>query len=68
MVSSTLPSPWLNADVGSPGATGSSAYSSGTFTLNGAGGGAYYVPDAGIAASSPGSQLKLIRVHTLTLA
>jgi fibronectin type 3 domain-containing protein/regulation of enolase protein 1 (concanavalin A-like superfamily) len=46
VVSSTLPSPWLNADVGSPGATGSSAYSSGTFTLNGAGGGAYYVPDA----------------------
>jgi regulation of enolase protein 1 (concanavalin A-like superfamily) len=42
----SLPSPWLNVDVGSTGATGTATYSSGTFTVNGAGGGAYYTPDA----------------------
>jgi regulation of enolase protein 1 (concanavalin A-like superfamily) len=42
----SLPSPWVSADVGTPGATGSASYASGTFTLNGAGGGAYYTPDA----------------------
>jgi len=46
VVLSTLPAPWLNADIGSPGAAGSSAYSSGTFSLSGAGSGAYYVPDS----------------------
>ena len=32
-----LPSGWLDQDIGSPGATGSAGYASGTFTLNGAG-------------------------------
>ena len=32
-----LPSPWANADVGSPQIAGSSSYSGGTFTVNGAG-------------------------------
>jgi regulation of enolase protein 1 (concanavalin A-like superfamily)/phosphatidylserine/phosphatidylglycerophosphate/cardiolipin synthase-like enzyme len=32
-----LPSPWLNQDIGSTGASGSSAYSNGTFTVSGAG-------------------------------
>jgi regulation of enolase protein 1 (concanavalin A-like superfamily) len=32
-----LPSPWLNADVGAVGLTGSASYQSGTFTVNGAG-------------------------------
>jgi len=34
---STLPSGWANGDVGNPSTTGSSSYSSGTYTLNGAG-------------------------------
>ena len=40
----SLPSPWLNQDVGTTYATGSTTYSSGTFTLNGAG-------TAGLAAA-----------------
>jgi RHS repeat-associated protein len=35
-----LPRPWLNQDVGAVGLSGSATFSSGTFTLNGAGGGA----------------------------
>jgi hypothetical protein len=33
----TLPSPWLNADVGGPAPAGSASYASGVFTLNGGG-------------------------------
>ena len=33
----TLPSPWVDADIGSPGVAGSASYSSGTFTVNGGG-------------------------------
>jgi Hypothetical glycosyl hydrolase family 15/Fibronectin type III domain len=33
----TLPAGWLDADIGSPGQTGSASYSSGTFTVNGGG-------------------------------
>ena len=33
----TLPSPWLNADIGAVGAAGASYYSSGTFTIDGSG-------------------------------
>jgi fibronectin type 3 domain-containing protein/regulation of enolase protein 1 (concanavalin A-like superfamily) len=32
-----LPSPWVNGDIGSTGATGSSTYASGTFTVKGSG-------------------------------
>jgi regulation of enolase protein 1 (concanavalin A-like superfamily) len=32
-----LPSPWLDGDVGAPGAVGSASWSGGTFTTNGAG-------------------------------
>jgi uncharacterized protein YjdB len=34
---STLPSPWSTSDIGAVGATGSASYSSGTFTVVGAG-------------------------------
>jgi len=34
---SSLPSPWLNQDIGSVGTGGSSSYNSGVFTVNGAG-------------------------------
>ena len=34
---SNLPSPWLNADLGTVGALGSSNYNTGTFTIDGAG-------------------------------
>ena len=34
---SALPSPWANTGVGSPQIAGSSSYSDGTFTVNGAG-------------------------------
>ena len=33
----TLPSPWTSLDIGSPAIAGSAAYSSGTFTVKGAG-------------------------------
>jgi regulation of enolase protein 1 (concanavalin A-like superfamily) len=33
----SLPSPWVDADVGAVGATGSASYSAGTFTVAGAG-------------------------------
>jgi hypothetical protein len=32
-----LPAPWLEQDIGSPAAAGSSSYSGGTFTVNGSG-------------------------------
>lgn len=34
---SSLPSPWVNQDIGSVGVAGSSSYSGGTFTINGSG-------------------------------
>jgi len=34
-----LPAPWANADIGTTGATGTSTYSSGAFTVTGAGAG-----------------------------
>jgi RHS repeat-associated protein len=36
---STLPSPWLDQDIGSPGAAGSGNFASGVFTVQGSGGG-----------------------------
>ncbi len=33
----SLPAPWVNGDIGSTGATGSSTYSAGTFTVSGSG-------------------------------
>ena len=33
----SLPPPWLDQDIGSPGLAGSAGYSSGTFTVNGSG-------------------------------
>jgi regulation of enolase protein 1 (concanavalin A-like superfamily) len=33
----TLPSPWVDVDLGSVGAAGSASYSNGTFTVNGSG-------------------------------
>ena len=33
----TLPTPWVGADVGAPSLAGSATYSAGTFTVNGAG-------------------------------
>ena len=35
--SSALPSPWADADVGSPAVAGSASYASGVFTVNGSG-------------------------------
>jgi hypothetical protein len=35
--STTLPNPWVSADIGAVGATGSVTHSSGTFTVNGSG-------------------------------
>ena len=35
--SSPLPSPWADADVGSPAVAGSASYSNGVFTVNGGG-------------------------------
>ena len=43
--SGPLPSPWLNQDIGNTWKAGSSTYAAGTFTLNGAGNGAFYLPD-----------------------
>lgn len=43
---STLPPGWANADVGSTGATGSSTYSNGTFTIQGAGADVWDTADA----------------------
>jgi len=40
-----VPIPWLNQDVGATGVPGSASYAGGIYTLNGAGGGAYYLPD-----------------------
>jgi RHS repeat-associated protein len=37
ITSQPLPSPWLDTDIGSTGATGTATYSNGTFTVNGAG-------------------------------
>ena len=37
-VTSGLPAPWVDADIGTPGVAGSASYSSGTFTVNGGGG------------------------------
>ena len=34
---STLPSPWLDTDVGAPSPAGSAAYAAGTYTVNGSG-------------------------------
>jgi hypothetical protein len=36
-VPASLPAPWVDGDVGSPGLAGSASYSSGTFTVNGGG-------------------------------
>ena len=35
--SGTLPSPWVDGDIGSVGSAGSASYSNGTFTVNGSG-------------------------------
>jgi phosphatidylserine/phosphatidylglycerophosphate/cardiolipin synthase-like enzyme/regulation of enolase protein 1 (concanavalin A-like superfamily) len=43
---STLPSGWANADVGATGANGSSSYSNGTFTVQGAGADVWGTADA----------------------
>lgn len=42
----TLPSGWNTADVGSPGATGSASYSTGTYTVTGAGADIWGTTDA----------------------
>jgi hypothetical protein len=42
----SLPSPWLNQDVGSVGISGSSTFSSGVFTISGAGGDIWGAADA----------------------
>jgi regulation of enolase protein 1 (concanavalin A-like superfamily) len=42
----TLPAPWLDADVGAVGAPGSAAFSSGTFTVAGAGADVWGTADA----------------------
>jgi RHS repeat-associated protein len=36
-VTTGLPSPWMNSDIGSPSIAGSSSYAGGVFTVNGAG-------------------------------
>jgi hypothetical protein len=46
VTSQPLPSTWLDQDVGSVGVAGSATYTSGTFTLNGAGAGIYGSADA----------------------
>jgi hypothetical protein len=43
---STLPAGWSNADVGATGATGSSTFSNGTFTVSGAGADVWGTADA----------------------
>ena len=45
VTSQPLPVGWLDQDVGAVGVTGSATYSSGVFTLNGAGQGLYYSAD-----------------------
>jgi hypothetical protein len=46
MVTSPLPSSWLDQDVGSVGMAGSMSYTSGTFTVSGGGAGIYGSADA----------------------
>ena len=41
-----LPSPWVGADIGSPGLPGSASYSGGTFTLSGSGSDIWGTADA----------------------
>jgi len=48
-----LPSPWLNQDIGSPGAAGSASYNSGTFTVNGSGADIAGTSDAGYFVYQP---------------
>ncbi|MGH7995576.1 MAG: Ig-like domain-containing protein [Opitutaceae bacterium] len=41
----SLPSGWSSQDIGSPGASGSTSYSSGTYTIQGAGTGIFHTSD-----------------------
>ena len=44
--STTLPSPWIDMDIGNVGQAGSASYASGAFTLNGSGDDIWNVADA----------------------
>lgn len=44
--SATLPSPWIDMDIGNVGQAGSASYASGAFTLNGSGDDIWSVADA----------------------
>ncbi len=41
-----LPKPWLHTEIGDVGVAGKAGFAKGIFTLEGSGGGAYYVPDS----------------------
>jgi len=41
-----VPAPWVNQDLGVTEKAGSASYAGGIYTLSGAGGGAFYLPDA----------------------
>ncbi|HYM84113.1 MAG TPA: hypothetical protein VEY67_08185, partial [Candidatus Dormibacteraeota bacterium] len=55
VTSSGLPSPWTQADIGSPAIAGSATYANGTFTVNGAGGDIYGTSDQFDLLSQPWS-------------
>jgi autotransporter-associated beta strand protein len=63
-----LPAPFVTADIGSVGLTGSAAFSSGTYTLQGAGAGVYASTDAFryVYQSSSGDCSVTARVQSLT--
>jgi beta-glucanase (GH16 family) len=63
-----LPSPWTSGDIGSPGATGTSTYASGTFTLKGSGTGLGGTADSFQFADQPitGNCTITARVATTT--
>src|SRR4029434_8564807 len=54
LFATSLPSPWLATNVGSPAVSGNTTYASGTFTIKGAG-----ADISGTAGQFPGAYLTL---------